>query len=298
MHAGIVDTSGHWVPADLKDCHQVKSGIYGKPLSVPAMNRLQAELHRLYLLRSPTGEDASFEDSGLTSPDGCVRAMVLELARPADWNALSKLWQGVQEDLELPAPAIAVSGIDSYQLWFSISEPVPAVEARRFLEYLCLRYLNHVAPGRMDIKPSLETLSSGQMQHAKMVPALWKETGRWSAFVAPDLAALFSDEPWLDVCPSADAQADVLSRLVSTKVTDFQMVLLRLGAAADTTTSHLALAATESGGGKPGLEHTARSSSGVSLDPRRFLLDVMGDMTIALHLRIQAAQALLPYFER
>ncbi|WP_367846839.1 hypothetical protein [Rhodoferax sp. WC2427] len=261
------------------------------------MNRLQAELHRLYLLPSPTGETAHSEDSGLTSPDGRVRAMVLELARPADWSALSKLWQGVQEDWELPAPAIAVSGIDGYQLWFSISEPVPAVDARRFLEYLCLRYLNHVAPGRIDIKPSVDAPSSGQMQHAKMVPALWKETGRWSAFVAPDLAALFSDEPWLDVCPSADAQADVLSRLVGIKVTDFQMVLLRLSAAATTATSHRALAATDSGGGEIAQGHTERAASGISLDPKRFLLDVMGDKTIALHLRIQAAQALLPYFE-
>ena len=34
-------------------------------------------------------------------------------------------------------------------------------------------------------------------------------------FVAPDLAALFADEPWLDLPPSSDAQADLLARLLA-----------------------------------------------------------------------------------
>ncbi|WP_295955261.1 hypothetical protein [Rhodoferax sp.] len=249
------------------------------------MNRLQAELRRLYRLGSLEDEGNRSEDFGLISPDGGVRAMVLELARPADWTVLSTLWQGVQVDLELPAPAIAVSGIDGYQLWFSLSDPVPVVEARSFLESLRLRYLGNIAPGRVAMRPSVEASVSGPGQHAKMVPALWAETGRWSAFIAPDLAAVFSDEPWLDICPSPDAQADILSRMVSIKAEDFQMVLGRLSAEAKTAPSHMALAANERGGSKS------------DLDPKRFLLDVMGDKTIELHLRIQAAQALLPYFE-
>jgi hypothetical protein len=55
------------------------------------MNTLQAELNRLYL-----------EESSLIAPDGRVRALVLDLARPADWNVLSAVWQGVQTDLPLP----------------------------------------------------------------------------------------------------------------------------------------------------------------------------------------------------
>ena len=39
------------------------------------MNRLQSELHRLYLLPSADQGDA--------------RAMIMELAAPADWNELS-----------------------------------------------------------------------------------------------------------------------------------------------------------------------------------------------------------------
>ena len=223
--------------------------------------------------------------------------MVLEVARPADWNAVSTLWQGVQADLKLPAPAIAVSGIDGYQLWFSLLEPVPLVEAKSFLESLRLRYLSTIVPGRIDMKPSVNATVVEPAQHARMVPALWKNSGRWSAFIAPDLAALFSDEPWLDMCPSSDAQADVLSRMVSIKAADFQMVLGQLNAATKTATSHGTLITSEKRDSNSGVEHTLVTSSKTSLDPKIFLLNVMDDKTIVLHLRIQAAQALLPYFE-
>lgn len=72
------------------------------------MNPLQTELQRLY-----------------SAPEGVVRALVLELARPADWGLLSPVWRGLQTDLALPAPAVMVSGVDGYQLWLSLAEPVP-----------------------------------------------------------------------------------------------------------------------------------------------------------------------------
>ena len=101
------------------------------------MNRLQSELHRLYLA----------DESGLLDEQGRVRAMVLELTGPADWDVLSAVWRGVQADLELPAPAIAVSGTDGLQLWFSLEAPVPAAQAQAFLAALCAHYLPGVAPG-------------------------------------------------------------------------------------------------------------------------------------------------------
>lgn len=262
------------------------------------MNRLQAELHRLYRFGKSTDSDENSEEPGLISPDSGVRAMVLELARPADWNALSALWQGVQADLELPAPAIAVSGIDGYQLWFSLSEAVPAVEASRFLEALRLRYLNHIAPRRIGMWPSMDASPSGPIQHAKMVPAQRdEETSRWSAFIAPDLAAVFSDEPWLDVCPSHEAQADILSHLKSIKAADFQMALAQPSTAAQTATSRSAPGISERESGTRSTQNFGAHPTGNSLDPKRFLLDVMGDPAVELHLRIEAAQALLPYFE-
>ena len=146
------------------------------------MNRLQTELRRLYLPSNPIAKGTNFEEFALINHEGGVRAMVLEVARPADWNAVSALWQGVQADLKLPAPAIAVSGIDGYQLWFSLMEPVPLVEANSFLESLRLRYLSTIGPGRIDMKPSVNALLTDPAQHARMVPALWKKSGRWSAF--------------------------------------------------------------------------------------------------------------------
>jgi hypothetical protein len=108
------------------------------------------------------------------------------------------------------------------------------------------------------------------------VPALQPGTGLWSAFVAPDLAAIFSAEPWLDLAPSPDAQAHVLSRLESIKPAAFQAVLSLSSVTPPATPS-----ATPPNG----------------LTPRQFLQAVMNDQTVELHLRIDAAKALLPYFE-
>ncbi|WP_137892773.1 hypothetical protein [Ramlibacter sp. 2FC] len=240
------------------------------------MNRLQSELHRLYLSQDPERQDHVPQESDLIAPDGRVRALVLELARPADWHALSAAWQGVQAELELPAPAIAVSGVDGCQLWFSLAQPVPVAQALGFLESLRLRYLGNVKAGRVGL------MAAGD---AAMVPALQEATGRWSAFVAPDLAALFADEPWLDLAPSPEAQADLLSRLQSIPPADFERALERLGAGA-----HPPAAPAEPA-------HAASAPAGEPLDPKRFLLGVMNDAAVALPLRIEAAKALLPYFE-
>ncbi|MBP6421736.1 MAG: hypothetical protein KA271_02470, partial [Propionivibrio sp.] len=67
-------------------------------------------MRRLYLL-----DDAPVNKPCLMTAAGHVRTMVLELSKPADWNGLSTVWQRVQSELELPAPAIAVSGKDGYQ---------------------------------------------------------------------------------------------------------------------------------------------------------------------------------------
>lgn len=43
---------------------------------------------------------------------------------------------------------------------------------------------------------------------------------------------------------------------------------------------------------------TGKASTYDGTDPKRFLLEVMNDSTAELRLRIEAAKALLPYFER
>ena len=187
------------------------------------MNRLQAELHRLYLPHPQEGQDPDSEASGLIDREGQVRAMVLELARPADWGALAALWRGVQVDLKLPAPAIAVNGIDGYQLWFSLAAPVPVAQAQAFLDALRQRYLGTIALDRLAMLPLIEALASRQAQQPPRVPALQDETGHWSAYVAPDLAAVFSEDPWLDLPPSVDGQADLLSRVEITQPAEFRL---------------------------------------------------------------------------
>jgi len=254
------------------------------------MNRLQSELRRLYLPHSAADPGTDTEVSGLIDAEGRVRAMVLELARPANWDALSKVWRGVQTDLELPAPAIAVSGTDGLQLWFSLSEPVSVAQAHAFLELLRLRFLSDIAPKRLRLMPVTDAAAPHQALHACLVPAEQEQTGNWSAFVAPDLAPVFADTPWLDIPPSNDGQADLLSRLQSIKPPAFEAAVAWLkpttqpaGVAPETTStdaSHMPVRPVASGG---------------SAEAKRFLLQVMNDDTVALALRIEAAKALLPY---
>lgn len=229
------------------------------------MNRLQSELRRLFLLPSPDSGE------GLIDAAGQVRAMVLELAGPADWDVLSKVWRGVQTDCEMPAPAIAVSGTDGLQLWFSLQQPVSASGAAAFLVHLQSRYLAGIAPARLRLSPSV----AGPSFDAALVPAEQASTGNWSAFVAPDLAPVFADTPWLDIPPGVDGQADLLARLACIKPAAFEAVLQEL--------QPVALAS-------PG---PVAKVSGADLDPKRFLQQVLNDETVALALRIEAAKALL-----
>lgn len=254
------------------------------------MNRLQSEWYRLYLPHTTADTDTEPVESGLIDGDGRVRAMALELARPADWDAVSKVWQGVQVDLELPAPAIAVSGRDGYQLWFSLAEPLPIPEAAAFLESLRTRYLGDVARDRVLLMPAADTSAPQQGRHAGPVPALQAQSGNWSAFVAPDLAPMFVDSPWLDIPPSPDGQADLLSGLDCIGSADFRKARERLGPARTPAGTHSALTSsgpTDAGSAQPG----------ACLDPKRFLLEVMNDDAVALGLRIEAAKALLPYVD-
>lgn len=215
------------------------------------MSRLASELQRLYA--SPL------------SASGEARALLLELARPADWDELGKVWRGVQADLHLPAPGIAVSGTDGLQLWFSLQQPVGAARAAEFLARLQARYLAGVAPARLRLLPLAAT---------PQLPAQDAASGNWSAFVAPDLAPVFADTPWLDIPPGAEGQADLLARLESIKPAAFDAAFQALPPAT------AAVAA-------------APCDTAADLDPRRFLQQVLNDDTAPLALRVEAAKALL-----
>ena len=245
------------------------------------MTRLQTQYQRLYQL------PATDSTAGLIGLGGEVRALVLALGKPADWAALSPVWRGVQADLALPAPAIAVNGVDAFELWFSLAQPVVVTEAVVFLQGLHQRYLAGLKPDRVKLWPTADATP----WPAPTIPAQHAPE-RWSAFVAPDLAAVFGgDDPSLDFQPGEDAQAELLSRLHCIQPDDWQAALRQL----QVKVPDIHLAAS-----KPVAPVTAIESSphpvalaGPYQDPRQFLRDVMNDPAVALALRIDAAKALL-----
>jgi hypothetical protein len=245
------------------------------------MSALATELDRLYGLAS---------DLRAERAEGQVRALVLELARPSDWAALSAVWRGVQVDLELPAPAIAANGVDGLQLWFALAEPVPIAQGRAFLDGLRVRYLGGVSIARVGMVLVDQAGALQSNAPSLPVPAL-QPHGNWFAFLAPDLVAIFADEPWLDREPSAQAQASVLAGLQCIKPDAFQSVLQQLGPSMQKPRGSAAVNAIAS------TQVGAPLQPGEALQPRRFLLDVMNDASVELHLRIEAARALLPYCE-
>jgi hypothetical protein len=234
------------------------------PIRQAAMTRLQSELNRLYLAAQGDAAASWFDAQGR------VRALVLEAAQPATWETLARVWQGVQAELDLPAPAIAVSGTDGLQLWFSLEAPIDVATGHAFLDALRTRWLADVAPARVRLLPD-----PAAPRPLPPVPAPQADEDHWSAFVAPDLAAIFSETPWLDVEPGEEGQAALLRGLQSIKGTVFAEALARLRTGAGD-----ALA-------------PAPMTTSATDDPRAFLVRVMNDESVPLALRIEAAKALL-----
>jgi len=226
------------------------------------MSPLQSELHRLYHVPST---DTPAAGRGL-------RAMVLEVVAPPSWRALGEVWQGVQDVLGLPAPGIAVSGTDGLQLWFSLAEPVAETQAEAFLEAIRARFLPGIARNRIRLLAGV----------AAPVPAVQAGTGNWSAFVAPDLAPVFDDTPWLDIEPNQEGQTALLRALRVTPAADFASALHALAPQSARPID-----------ASPATTGAAPAVSAES-EPRSFLLRVMNDETAPLALRIEAAKALLP----
>jgi hypothetical protein len=227
--------------------------------------RLAGELRRLY---GPADAAPAGRATG-------TRALVLEVARPAEWRPLSAVWKGVQADLGLPAPAIAANGSDGLQLWFSLAEPLDPTRARAFLDGLRKRYLADLPMHRVAL---LATPVPPQG------PAASNTEGHWSAFVAADLAPIFEESPWLDLPPGDEGQADLLSRVGSIDPASFVAAAALLQA--PPATQAAAAAATSAPAPSKAVAHP---------DALRFLLKVMNDEAAPLARRIKAAKALLPY---
>lgn len=249
------------------------------------MSPLHTEFHRLFLF-SPSPQ----APGTLLDAQGRTRALVLELTAPVDTAALGALWQGLQTELGLPAPAVAVNGRDALQLWFSLAQPVSLAQAGAFADGLVARYLPALPARQWRLWPAADAALPGGVAHVAAIPAEQPGGECWSAFVSPDLAPVFAETPWLDIPPRDEAQAALLRGLSTVGPAAWAEAMGQLASAPSGPRDEVAvtpappLAATPAGVG-PGSEVT---------DPRAFLQAVMCDTQVPLALRIEAAKALLP----
>ena len=266
------------------------------------MNELSTELRRLYALPIPPsdyqGADGIRPSSDRSALDSKVQAIVLGFTRTTDWPTIASLYQKIQQELELPAPAISVSEKHGYQVWFSLAEPVPIAPASEFLALLQKNYLVDIPPARLSLHPDSESPVPLHPSELDLVPALDRITGKWSTFIDPSMGSVFIDEPWLDISPNMDKQASLLAELKSIEVEDLLRVIDTLrsmdrradqpaGPAGDLARSPRSV------GDPPDPRSIATSTP---CDPKSFLLAVMNDDSARMEHRIEAAKALLPYF--
>lgn len=272
-----------------QQCYLCRSGDQAEPVvasegeSVPAI-----------VTNSMAGEqDVAL---GLVGPDGMVRSMAASFEKAADWEEVAKLYQAIQEELELPAPAISISGHGGYTLWFSLTEAVAAPLATAFLEALRLKYLAEMPLSSLSFHPDAKG-----PKLLPLAPALDETTGKWSAFIDPSMGGMFVDEPGLEMAPNMGRQADMLDRLESIKPADLVRATAVMQASDNADSSEPAEhpVSERNDGDKqlPGLRPACQSlaSGKYYTDPRDFLLAVMNDPSASAKQRIKAAKALLPY---
>lgn len=254
------------------------------------MNRLIAELQRLYF-RSDQATGAF----NLVGVDGQVRAAVVSFTRTADWNLVAQLYHAVQETLGLPAPAVSVSGSHGYQLWFSLGEPVAVEQASKFLSGLRGRYLSEALPRNLKFWPGSDGALMRGSDSLSLPPSLDAESGKWSAFIEPSLGSMFIEEPGLEMAPNEERQADLLAGVKSIQPGDLRRVLALFVPQLEAQ-AVLKEPVDTSPRDDLQLSFGLNVGSGFT-NPKRFLLAVMNDLTASADHRIEAAKALLPYYD-
>lgn len=280
------------------------------------MNTLITELQRLYFLhdqqwhsqKASAGGEAAYHPEGLLTPaivasglaagtavvldlvsaDGLVRAMVVAVDARY-WEPAAALYLALQNDLNLPAPAVSVSGGKAYGLWFSLAEAIPVAQAQTFLDGLRLTYLSDVPADNLDLRPASGEPAVAVQSVIGLPPSPHIVTGKWSAYIDPSLGSMFMDEPWLEMAPNMDKQADILAGLESIKADDFQQALRTLRPPVLVDVRPLASV------DRP---RTSLNLNDIHGDPQSFLLAVMNDPSASARQRIAAAKALMPYFHK
>lgn len=241
------------------------------------MDRLISELHRLFGRAPAGGEPAPIPEAHESHHLFCVA-----ICRPGDWERAASIFRGVQEDLDLPAPAVSVDG-RGFRLWFPLAEPVSRAQGAAFLAHLVARYAADLPADRIEI---------GAADPTQLPPARLADDERWSAFIDPSMGSMFLAEPWLDMAPPPDKQADLLAGFARIKAPEFARALARLAPLPSPTPV--------AGDARPPeslvIAHDRLSVNGPHGDPQSFLLAVMNDPNASPALRVEAAKALLPYY--
>lgn len=245
------------------------------------MNKLNAERHRLFRLPGkPVSAGGEAGDKQAT-PRG-HRLLRLAFRRPGDWERVASIFHGIQDDLELPAPPVSVDG-RGFCLWFPLAQAVSREQANTFLTCLIARHAADLPSDRIEAE-AVDAL--------ELPPARLAGDERWSAFIDPGMGSLFIDEPWLEMAPTPDKQAELLAGFSEIKAEEFERALSRLAPAAPRTPSASDTPRHESAPAADG----KLSLNGPHADPQSFLLAVMNDPNASPALRVEAAKALLPYY--
>lgn len=189
-----------------------------------SMDKLISELRRLYLLNADNQQRLQHHLRGEATfafdlaQDGVTRAIVIDFHKTAEeqhWLRLCDVANALQSELDLPAPAVSVSGGDSYRLWLSLASPLPVEQARQFLALLHKAYFED------------EQIDFGRTM-VELPPCLHVATGLWAAFINPSMGGALAEDLGLEMPPNEMAQAAFLERLDSISDEQFDHALATL----------------------------------------------------------------------
>ena len=201
-----------------------------KNLTLP-MQKLIAELTRLFFtddslapqvleqrMRGTIGTIAT-TDNGLplVTNDGHTRAIGIRFTRLPEgeetrhWDLLCSVANALQTELSLTAPAVSIASDGGFCLWLSLAAPTPMARVTTFLRLLQAAYFPEMA-----LAPDQASVL------AALPPCLEHGSGKWAAFIHPDLGASFADGSGLEMAPPLAGQAALLERLHS--ISDTQLL--------------------------------------------------------------------------
>lgn len=270
------------------------------------MQRLFAQLQRLFLLpAAPAWTAESLQqavacgDAGLTlSADaaGSTRTLVIGFSRARDWDSAAALLATLTDTLGLRRPALAIDGVCGYQLWLSLAAPIPVAEAQAWWQALKAQYLSELPDTALMFFPGEGSLAA--ISAVPVIPARIGAAERWSAFIDPNLGGLFRDEPWLEMPPGDEAQADLLAGCTAISAAEFAHSQAALQTATAATAAKVAAAADAAALAAQREAEKPLQQVAAYADPKDFLLALMNDGNARPEIRVEAAKALLPYFHR